>query len=493
MNPAQVLPGFERVAACIPKVVKLRRWAWEKICRHTGRTDELLSRSLAGSQPRVCILASSSRGGTSVTAELLQWQGAECANPDGRLLTLPGEEKPLLILAGLAFPSRPQLFDDLSELDADSPGASDLRAELISEIGSPMKMCDDLELYACQLYRRLLLQWPIPLTEMEPETAIACLSASLRDRFPHGYKDNPDNRQTVLLAAAKCFPFVRRSYYDCWKDRDDALQDSMTEATSIEEMPFIFPPPWNTASRADYDRGCLLLRDPSNAWRLPFWRKLFKGHEMKLLHLVRDPRESIQGLCDGWNYHFGFQTMPASPSLDVPGYTDRPGVGNSIWKRHRLNFSISESLSRLLSEHRRPMSLVETCGYQWKDAHETILAESRRLGLSRTVVNFADVRDRSVDTFKEICEALRLACTDSGLTYALSLPSRWIMATIPAGTTSRTRWRNPPFASEIDQLTKTEGFRALAMELGIPYTPENDCTPAAPESHIQNERTLQPT
>src|ERR1700681_4577627 len=110
--------GFRRVRLVTEQIVKLRRQAWGRIVEHLAGERSGREVALTERVRRVCVLASSSRGGTSVTAEMLQWQGADCDEEDGRLLTLPGEEKPHLILSGLAFPTRPERFDDLDAEDA---------------------------------------------------------------------------------------------------------------------------------------------------------------------------------------------------------------------------------------------------------------------------------------------------------------------------------------------------------------------------------------
>ena len=208
---------------CIGDVLEARRRAWDEILNSLGRDSEGDGVSVAERVRRVCVLASSSRGGTSVTAELLQWQGASCAGRGGRVLALPGEEKPHLILAGLAFPSRADRFDDLVAADARAGLVSELLREMSSEIGYPMARCDNLQLYATQLYRRLLLQWPRDLTKLNMNDAVVRLGDALRRSFPQGYCDSVDSRRRVLDACIGCFPFIRPSFYDCWPRR--ALDD----------------------------------------------------------------------------------------------------------------------------------------------------------------------------------------------------------------------------------------------------------------------------
>jgi len=460
--------SFIKIKANINLVLKLRSTALDNIY-HLDNLSTKDDRNVSIQRvPKICVLASSSRGGTAVTAELLQWQGAKCADPRGRLLTLPGEEKPHLILAGLAYPSRDEQFDDLSEIDASTSNVSVLLDELKSEVGYPLEYCSNLELYATQLYRRLLLQWPILLTTIDMKEAIMNLTQALKDIFPKGYYDSLFNRRLVLEACVSCFPLIKRAFYDCrfYNTTEDVAQMT-SECWSYEETPFVLPPPWQNATVADLEQGCLLLRDPSNAWRLPFWRSVFNMQRMDIIHLIRDPRESIQGLCDGWNYAFGFQTMPSNKSLDITGYTDNLCEGNNRWKLNRLNFSISKNLNRKLFYEHDKLSLVEVCAYQWKEAHDSIIKESERLGLSRTVVNFSDLRENSEKTFRIICISFQLEFSKSGELFAQSFNDNWVMVTPLARLNGYDRWKTSPFSDEIKAMFSSGYFDEVSMKLGL--------------------------
>ena len=448
-----------------------RQLAWERI-RSRSRLFDQYHPAASPSEllRRVCVLASSSRGGSSVTAEMLQWQGSDCSSPKGKMLSLPGEEKPMLILAGFAFPARRERFDDLTELDAgNASNVGVLMSEMVSEVGVPAAICNDMELYALQLYRRLLLQWPVHLVHFEPDIAVTKIKEALLNAFPHGYLDSPRSRQDVLAAIADSFPFVRKSLYDCWPAHIPGKTAPGPENDwHIEETPFILPPPWQNATHDDWTQGLLLLRDPSNAWRLPFWRVVFGKQKIEVLHLIRDPRESIQGLCDGWNYPLGFQTMPSGRRLSIVGYTDSRCGSGVDWKGHSLNFSISESLSRSLLTNREVISLVGICSRQWLESHSAILFECARLRLPRISVSFTELRDSPESTFRHVCDSFGLEVSKSGLAFAQAFAERWVMATTTSGRLARDRWKDSPFAEEILQVTSSSDFVALSTRLGIP-------------------------
>ena len=458
--------GPSQVRHSANEIFSLRNSAWRRIQQHLGWSAVGEVSGSLHDLRRICVLASSSRGGTSVTAEFFQWQGADCDVPSGRMLTLPGEEKPHLVLSGLAFPTRRQLFDDLGPEDANQHSIARLLAEMTSEIGYPLAHCVDLDLYSLQLYRRLLLQWPLDMIGLEPGAAIQALADALRRSFGDQYTDSVSQRRRVLECCIECFPFVRGAFYDCSSEKQLADAGRLEQgAWSLEETPFVLPPPWHNATPNEVAEGTLLLRDPSNAWRLRFWKAVFSAQEMVVLHLARDVRESIQGLCDGWNYPFGFQTLPSDAPLAIAGYTDESIGQGAAWKGHRLNFSVDRRLSQQLLARRRAMPLVEVCGHQWLYAHECILEAADALSLRRIVLPFAALRDNPTGVFKDICRGLGLEVSRSGLTYAKSFPSRWVMATVVDPTAGQGRWRRSRYARDIRRIAQRADFVSLTRRL----------------------------
>jgi len=462
--------SFNQVEKSIKKILQNRRMITGKALQLQGLGDSSPG-SFTDVLSRICILAASSRGGTAITAELLQWQGTDCDNANGRFLTLPGEEKPHLILAGLAYPSRQERFDDLDESDNLSENVSVLLEEIGSEIGFPISFCDNLELYAAQIYRRLLLQWPIQFALIDVEDGILKLTHELKLIFPGGYSDSSINRMLALNACVKCFNFIIPDFYDCWNVHEADYQKlSKGDCWSIEETPFIFPAPWQNAKIDDIQAGTLLLRDPSNAWRIPFWRSVFKKQKLEILHLIRDPRESVQGLCDGWNYRYGFQTMPSFTLLDIAGYTDISNTPEDDWKKVRLNFSICKNLSDKLFIDEEQMTLVEICSLQWKDAHETIIAQSNSFQLNRVVINFSNLRLHTLETFRQICIALNMEQSRSGVNFANSFVDHWVMTTPLAKNSSFDRWKWSVYSSEIKHLYEAGYFDPTLNALGVRIT-----------------------
>lgn len=475
MRPSH-LPQALRLHAIVDDVVVRRQAVRNRIQRHLAAKRPGLAAGDVQNVRRVCVLSSSSRGGTSVTAELLQWQGADCDDSGRRMLTLPGEEKPHLILARLAFPGRLERYDDLEPADARAASVDVLRAELSSEAGRPMAQCDDLKLYALQLYRRLLLQWPLDLLHLDLDATVASIAAALTAQFGAVYRDSPDARRQALACCARCLPSIRASFYDRSAQRDPADLRTVNDGLwSLEETPFVFPPPWSHATADEMAAGTLLLRDPSNAWRLPFWRVVFAGQRMELLHLVRDVQEAVQGLCDGWHYPFGFQTLTSARPLVIPGYTD-PRSPSDRWKRHRLNFSISRALGTRLLDNGEALPLVDVCGTQWCEAHEQILSQCEALDLRRVPLHFARLRERSELAFSDTCEALGLEASRSGQEYARQFPGRLVMATIIGRPHPHERWKTSPYTTAIRRLTRRDDVARLTarLKLSMPAPARHD-------------------
>ncbi len=451
-------------ADLIGKVKELRYEAWQLLSEEApyDRATALWNAN------KMCMLSSCSRGGTSVTSELLQWQGSDYNGSNYRLLSMPGEEKPHLILAGLAFPTTIAKSDDLSELDATYSGVSQLMADMSTEFGNPVPHCTNLGFYAVQLYRRLLMQWPQDLVKIDLDCAIRRLQNNLGLSFPHGYRDSPTARRMVLDSCIQCFPFIRKSFYDCCAVRSEADRKLLAgNLWSIEETPFILPPPWRIPSKLDLKRAYLLLRDPSNAFRIPFWRAVFPNSEVKIIHLVRDARESIQGLCDGWRYPFGFQTLFNEKDVIILNYSDSANTYNNGWRLSRLNFSIDQTLETMLTEERAGMTLVEVCAHQWRAAHTSIISASSKLLIPRTVINFADLRDHPEATFNYICEGLQIKTSHSGSVFARAFNHRQIMSSSIGKSGNCRRWTNSQFSGEISSDIITRYLSNTSHRLGL--------------------------
>ncbi|MCP4805866.1 MAG: sulfotransferase [Proteobacteria bacterium] len=283
------------------------------------------------------LLVSSSRGGSSVFAEGLR----EIPG----LLHLRAELNPFLRVAGFEGP------DDA--LAADAPGDADRFArELGFEVGARAPSQDD---FALDVVWRLLVQWPD--RDWELEQLIATVRAVPLSHDLDAY------HLAVIQAVG-----VEPHFYDVDRELLAAvfpgrpIPASSPGSALIEEPPFVCISPWARATAEELHGRPLVIKTPSNAYRLDWFRAMFPAARIRLLHLVRNPAAAINGLVDGWQYH-GFHSRRVDEALRIPGY-DEARPGDRYWWKYDVPPGWEELVSR---------PLAEVCAAQWCGAHEAVL------------------------------------------------------------------------------------------------------------------------
>ena len=267
----------------------------------------------------VVVIASSSRGGSSVTAAWLR--------QSRQLLHFRAEVNPFFHLAGLQ--------SDSDYVPADAP-TQRLWTLMRPDIGRPGPY--DPDAFARDLHARFRLQWVDRRFRMD----------EVRRALPSPPVDATFHR-TVFERLG-----IPAGYYDL--PAQAPVPQGPFEPV-LEEPPLVCIEPWEWA--ADIDRP-LIIKTPSLAYRLPYLRRLFAGWRLKVLHLVRAAPDAINGLVDGWNYPNGFFSHRLD--LAIPGYSEVHPWGD--W----WNYDLPPGWQAWT---RQP--LVEVCGWQWRSAHEHIL------------------------------------------------------------------------------------------------------------------------
>jgi len=351
----------------------------ETALTETHLTTELINTSRATSAPDFCaavreiiLIASSSRGGSSVFSEILRHSR--------ELLHFKGEINPFLVLAGLTFPHSGRADDSLDAADAGPQNAGKL-ARLTKEmaldvgIGGDMDLNEDLNLsrFMHDLHWRLSVQWPEIAIDQGFlfERIRATLAELCRDHgWSRGGFADPQLFHVLLLKKLRSeYPAINPYYYDL---RPDLIERFCPETERnydcpssciIEEPPFIPIVPRQTADREMATNMPLILKTPSNVYRLPFLKKVFPNARFRILHLVRNPADSINGLVDGWLYH-GFFSHQIKKGLNIKGYSDRFPVWGKKWWKYDLPPGWEEFVDQ-------PLEFV--CGHQWNSAHRQIL------------------------------------------------------------------------------------------------------------------------
>lgn len=325
------------------------------ISERLARLRVLRGPAVAGFPGRVrtlVVVASSSRGGSSMLTELLRSSPA--------LLHLRGEINPFLRLAGLGFPQSGTGSDalrasDLLGLDAD--GRRVLDEELSLDAGTLCDRPDHDEPFLLDAAWRFAVQWPS--LDLDPDAFVRAASRV--------------SRGTDFLAAMVDELGLDLAYYDV--PGAPPPRHRFTHRTLIEEPPFIVPRPWRRASAAEVAAKPLVIKTPSNAYRLGFLRALFPNARIRMIHLTRNPGAAVNGLCDGWRHH-GFHAHRMPTPLRIGGYTDR-----WWWK-----FDLPPGWRAFTGS-----TLPEVCAFQWRSAHRAILDDAARGDLDYLRVRFEDL------------------------------------------------------------------------------------------------------
>lgn len=319
------------------------------------------------------VIACSSRGGSSVFAEILR---------HGRgLAHFRAEVNPFFLQSGLSFPSSGTGSD---RLDAPDPADGEMARRLehldtllADDVGEP---CDtladdeDLHRYATALQTRFALQWPgcTPDFEVVLEWLVAALreAGHPRGAAPLTIRDPQALFVRLLVHARAEFPAINPYYYDLppalVRDAFPGLPvpQGPPGPVLLEEPPFVAAGPWRRLSPAALARRPLVVKTPSNVYRLPFLQALFPNARIRVLHLTRNAAAAINGLVDGWRFR-GFFSHHLPGRLRIAGYTDTfPDWGADWWK-----FDLPPGWEAYTDR-----TLPEVCGYQWRSAHEATLA-----------------------------------------------------------------------------------------------------------------------
>lgn len=398
----------------------------------------------------VSFLLSASRGGSSVVVDILRQQAKTAAPGERKILSIPGEQKPQIELSGFTPPLKDgPISDRLDALHAkDVSKLPFLLDELASEVGYPLDTTSDLHGFSITVYGRLLLQWPgidfgIP-QEALAKVYQAILSTSQNLGGDLKYVDNNSSQENLLNALKQQFPQLDLRFYDVvnMKNGSDNQEINPVYEGFIEEPPFIIPTPWHYATRQEAEQGILLMKDPSDAWRIQFWKHLFDGRPLSWLHLTRNPQESVSGLCDGWKFPYGYITIRSPMELNIRGYTDI----NYPWTQWYANYSTSDHVWSLLLNGNQ-VDLEQVAANQWADAHRAILdqvgndLDYYRISSDhdKAKVGFEWLRSEPQEAIAAICKKLGVRLTDSLIDAAGKIGEKRVQAT--PGTDARSdRW-----------------------------------------------------
>jgi len=427
-----------------------------------GRLRAPSVRNFCNNVREIVLIASSSRGGSSVVAEILR--------RNYRLLHFPAEINPYLRLSGHAWPvsgsgSDRLEVEHLGDLQA-------LEALLAADAGQPLEGDldpADEEAFASSLYWRLSLQWPIDRFREDQVYDLMCETfRELRRNYGWKKKTFPDPSlfHALFLRRVRVFhPNVNPWYYDLpphlLRRHCPNIPPSITAPSPVivEEPPFVTIVPWRRATLSDLRRP-LVIKTPSNVYRLPFLQALFPRAVFRIIHLTRNAAAAINGLYDGWRFR-GFFAHRVPCRLSIKHYTDVfPGGCTSWWK-----FDLPPGWEAWVS---RP--LIQVCGYQWRSAHRAVQDFLTSSDVDSFRIRFEDTvgrRAKRMTVFKALADWLGIPL-DSELLRLIENDLPPIMSTFRP---RRQRWREKADLLE-DELRATETLEMMER-LGYELDPQS--------------------
>jgi len=341
---------------------------------------------------RIVVINSSSRSGSSLLYALL-------AKLPG-VVSLSGEASPFYKLNIRLNQFNPHESEHIpAELIDKAFDLQGLTEDFLSDIYLPDKTVlsreIDTQSYTNELMLRFLLQW----TDIDADASElrAIITAALESYLAaKPLFDTEEFYLDMLERLADRWPQINPFYYDIGTDRT-ALRFPSLEIPSgppvkrftIEEPPFILLPPGKHANADELASATLLLKSTVDCYRMNLLDKLFPNAEKRVIHLVRNPAATINGLFDGWHHRGFFSHNLAqcfgkhehTKKLSIKGYSDIYPHGSSWW-----NFDLPKGWQAYADR-----DLLDVCAFQWRSANAEILTNLASSGQMSCTVHFEDI------------------------------------------------------------------------------------------------------
>ncbi len=415
-----------------------------------------LSPAFFSSVREVIVVASSSRSGSTLFAEMLK------LSP--RFYHFPGEINPFLRLAGLSWPESETGSDALDQTHVTrSQAISVLETLLASDAGSlsgsEAELARAREEFPAQLYRRVCLQWPLEhFTCQEVDRAVDWALSKIESDGKRKCDWQTDLSRFYALFLSRLnreHPVIDMNYYDLDRSFLPRLQENgflpsgPPSSLVVEESPFILVQPWVRWRPEELPSRALVIKTPSNAYRLQFLLALFPFARFRILHLTRNPAASVNGMLDGWR-HRGFHSHYVGDDVQIQEFRQR-GDPDSGWWKFDLPPGWREASKK---------TLEQVCAFQWSSAQQAILQFARETGVDYLQVRFEDVLN-SLTAQDGLPAMVRewLGCGELMVDAA-----RFALPVMATQTPRQGRWRER--AGLLSGMLQTDCIRQLCRELG---------------------------
>ena len=321
----------------------------------------------SGKVKKVCVILTSSRGGSSLMKEVL--------SKSNSFVSLPGEEEPYYLMTKNLFP----FGSESDEVHYLKNKAAILKL-MYNDLGVPVSNMS-LSKISRDWQRRLIYQFP-------------------EGRFPHvdTLVRNCYSTSKTYEEGTKLFLRALHGYKAGYYDITDTNSDYVEEY-KIEEPPYVVPGNKRPLTTTDLEDKVLLFKTPQDYCRQGIFEDLFPNAEIKYIHLTRGFAQSVNGLMDGWLSDTGFfaynMDLVNDLELNITGYSDVKRFGKKWWK-----FDLFPNWSSYIDA-----PLVDICTQQWWSAHSQIMYHGPKDPLRIKFENFLIDKQGVTDT---ICRYLNV-------------------------------------------------------------------------------------
>lgn len=430
-----------------------------------ARRDIPLLQNALSDVKKIVIINSSSRSGSSLLYALL-----------GKLpqvYSLTGEAAPYYKLNSCLAGFDPHLSDRIpTERLDDVIDFVGLSRDFLADMFLPEDAAGPIDAagYIEDLLLRFFLQWPD--VELETTTVRSCITRVFeRYTATTGHFCTEDFYLDLLEQLTGLWPQINPFYYDIGTDKVALRFPSVDIPVgppsvnfTIEEPPFVLLAPRRRPTAADLSNKTLLLKSTVDCYRMNLVDRLFPGADIRIIHLVRNPAATINGIYDGW-HHRGFFSHnlahcfdgSSMKRLNIKGYSDIYPFGGAWW-----NFDLPEGWQEFADRE-----LVEVCAFQWRSANTEILANLAQGHRHSCQVHFEDIISSAVSRrseFERMLDFMELPSDQAALPGLDVLPV--VQSTLPP---QLFRWKKRE--DMIARVLNAPQIRAMAESFG--YHTEN--------------------
>ena len=356
----------------INKVIDFRKNIFSKIVSKNEKPIWL--KATLRDIKKIVIIHSASRSGSSLLFAILR--------KIPRLYSLSGEGVPFYKLNGFfsdVFPSEKIPEKPIETIDNDFGMSRDLLSDfsIIESQDDVMKDSVLLNQYIDDIALRFSMQWPVIdfSYDIFKDLAVQAFNVYLKS-YRRFYKEE---FYLELLSFLKSeYDDINPYYYDIPEDMVKRRFPDIrvpsgppNDILMIEEPPFILLSPGRKVRKEDLSKEILLLKSPTNGYRMSYIENISPEADIKVVYLTRNPLASINGLYDGWLYrgffshnlkNFFRDNKTELKRLKISGYSDKYEWGKWWW-----NYDLPPGWQDYAERN-----LEEVCTFQWYSANKAI-------------------------------------------------------------------------------------------------------------------------